>query len=217
MGVTNGPCSPLLQERPTYSSSRPSPDGRRDSFIRATLQCLAEAGAQGTGLREIGRRANASPGLLRHYFDGKQGLFQECCKTLNEHYLEQIEPILVAGDRTPEDRLRRYLAWYFGPALDDGDSAGAYIAFVDQSRTDPAVSAILHAYGNRHRQHLAAVIGQAVEGYDTGCDPVEAADLAVAVFNGLWLDLSCDGTRLSRDQARNTARTCLEVLLSRRI
>ncbi len=216
MGISEKPCGPLL-ERTRHGARRPSADWRRDAFIRVTLQCLAEVGTQETGLREIGRRANASPGLLRHYFEGKQDLLQESFKALSEAYLQQIESVLAAGNYSAHERLRNYTAWYFGPALDDTEASGAYRAFLDQSRTDEELSAILRGGRERHHQRLAAVIREAIEGCDSECDPVETAAVAVAIFNGLWLDLCCDGTRLSRDQALETAWICLETLLSRRI
>src|SRR3546814_21149847 len=56
------------------ASTRESADFRRQSLIEATAACLAEHGAAGTSVRTICARAGVSPGLLRHYFDGIDGL-----------------------------------------------------------------------------------------------------------------------------------------------
>ncbi len=61
---------------------RLAPDERRQSLIEAALDCLSQLGPHGTGVREICNRAGVSPGLLRHYFDGKDALITEAYRTL---------------------------------------------------------------------------------------------------------------------------------------
>lgn len=177
------------------------------------MACLAEAGAQGTGLREIGRRVNASPGLLRHYFDGKQDLMRESCKVLNEQFLAEIVAILESPHASPEDRLDAYVSWYFDACMDDWTACGAYIAFLDLARTEPGIREVLTEHRARHHARLAMTLREA--GLASGdADPEHAAACAVAILNGLWLDLCCPGEGVTKAQAQTTARICLNALLS---
>src|SRR5688500_3375981 len=50
--------------------TRDQPDVRRRKLIEATAQCLAEFGHAGTSVRAVAAKANVSPGLVAHHFEG---------------------------------------------------------------------------------------------------------------------------------------------------
>ena len=59
-----------MNELPIPKHHRVTQEVRREALIRATLDCLAEAGSDGASVRKIAARANVSIGLINHYFAG---------------------------------------------------------------------------------------------------------------------------------------------------
>lgn len=55
-------------------------DERKKQFLRVALDEFIEKGYYGTSTREIARKANASSGLLFHYFNNKESIYFELIK-----------------------------------------------------------------------------------------------------------------------------------------
>ena len=62
---------------------RLNPEERRKLMLQSTRDTLARYGAQGTGVREICNDLGVSPGLLTHYFKGKDSLFVEAYRDMS--------------------------------------------------------------------------------------------------------------------------------------
>ena len=92
---------------------RLAPSERRQSLIEAALDCLSRLGPHGAGVREICDRAGVSPGLLRHYFDGKDELILEAYRALTREYHGTLRHILTGPAESAEQRLRSFFDAYF--------------------------------------------------------------------------------------------------------
>lgn len=62
-----------------------APDDRKREILDAALDLFAEAGYEAASLRDIAKRMGITPGLVYHYFDSKQKLFDEAM----ERYVEE--------------------------------------------------------------------------------------------------------------------------------
>jgi AcrR family transcriptional regulator len=71
---------------------------RRERLIDAALTVFAAKGVDGASVKDIAEAAQVTPGLLYHYFDGKEALV---AATLNERgFLPELRQLLDAqGDR----------------------------------------------------------------------------------------------------------------------
>ena len=58
------------------SFRRESEEYRRETLISAALELVAEAGVGAATVRAIANRAGVTPGLIRHYFTGKDELLR---------------------------------------------------------------------------------------------------------------------------------------------
>lgn len=61
------------RQRPT--GRRPGDSGTRDAILDAALALFADRGYDGASLRAIAAAAGVDPGLIRHFFGDKEGLF----------------------------------------------------------------------------------------------------------------------------------------------
>lgn len=54
----------------------PSPEDIRAHLLDSALRAFARKGFEGTSIRDIGAEAQVAPGLLYHYFPGKEGVLR---------------------------------------------------------------------------------------------------------------------------------------------
>lgn len=73
---------------------------RRRQVIDATMECIHKEGMARTSLQRIARYAGITSGLILHYFDGKEGLFEAVYRDLYQR---------LATETTFDSRVSRGL------------------------------------------------------------------------------------------------------------
>ncbi|MFZ1743644.1 MAG: TetR/AcrR family transcriptional regulator [Pontixanthobacter sp.] len=88
---------------------------RRDALLTSAIKLFAQKGFSAVDLREISRDASVTVGLIRHYFDSKEGLIDEAIANV----IEQLQAV-------------------FGQVTADIDASngGAFIDLMSQRHTD---------------------------------------------------------------------------------
>ncbi len=181
---------------------RLAPSERRKSLIDAALNCLSQLGPHGAGVREICERAGVSPGLLRHYFDGKSELIVEAYRALTREYHGSLHRILADPTNPAEQRLRSFCDAYFSSRVMGEERAGTYVAFWTLGRTDPAIQRIQRSAYRRLRKSLAPALRELADERGARIDADQVASVLIALLDGFWLDMCIDPKRFSR------AKTC---------
>jgi AcrR family transcriptional regulator len=194
---------------------RLGPDERRRSLIEATRICFARYGPHGTGVREICRQADVSPGLLRHYFDGKDALILETFRVLTQEFYQGIRIALEAPEASAEDRIGGFFDSYFSQELTEEEPFGAYLAFWMLARTDPAVRRIQRASYRKHRRLLEPVLTALADQRGVRVDAAEVAVGLIALLDGLWLGVCVDPRTLPRAQTNGMAWAWLDAYFQR--
>ena len=176
---------------------RLKPEERRQELVEATLDCLSRLGPHGTGVREICRQVDVSPGLLSYYFDSKEDLILEALRALTRDIYDKMRSVLVDGEDSPEQRLRSAIGLYFSSGEIATERSGAYLAFWTLGRTDPAVRRIQRA-AYRGRQGLLEPVLEELA-YERGVriDRRSAADGLAGLLDGLWLEICIGASTLS--------------------
>lgn len=131
------------------------PDDRKREILDTAMQLFAERGFEATSLRDIAKHMGITPGLVYHYFDSKQKLFDQAM----ECYVEDIAADFVRTLRSTDLDFRQKI-----DALYDGVEREAPQRYRE----------FFHRQGNEgfHRQlslrlcdhvqpHLVAALGQA--------------------------------------------------------
>jgi TetR/AcrR family transcriptional repressor of bet genes len=189
------------------------PEERRQSLIAAALDCLSRRGPHGAGVREICDRAGVSPGLLRHYFDGKDALVIEAYRTLTQEYHENLRDVLTRPSKSAEQRLRSFFAAYFTNPATGEERVGAYIAFWALGRTNPTILRIQRSAYRRLRKVLAPVLNELASDRGVEVDAEQVATSLVALLDGYWLDMCIDPKRFSSARTNAACWDWLETFL----
>ena len=160
----------------------------RDALLDAAFDQLHAGGYSATGVAAIAAAAHAPKGSFYNHFRSKEALTIEVL----ERYGRTRRLDLLADDAvTPTQRIRNHLAHLRQDlAAHDyrrGCMFGNFAA--ENPAVAPTVTATVAASFDAWRGALAEAIraGQAAGEFDTGIDPVNAAELIVDAWEGAAL------------------------------
>lgn len=162
----------------------------RRRIVDAALQVVAEHGAAGTSLDEVGIRAPASRSQLYHYFEDKDDLLRAVAEATNDMVLDPQQP-LFDGLGTL-DGLARWADAVVALQQERGGRGGCPIAnlLTQLGERDDAVRDVLASGFDRWESHiragLVAMIGSGELRPDTDVDWLATSVLA-SLQGGLLL------------------------------
>jgi AcrR family transcriptional regulator len=192
---------------------RLAPSERRQNLIEAALDCLSRLGPHGAGVREICDRAGVSPGLLSHYFDGKNELIIEAYRALTREYHGHLHRVLTSPAEPAEQRLRSFFDAYFSSQVTGQERAWTYLAFWTLGRTDPTIQRIQRSAYRKLQRLLAPVLNELAEDRAARIDADQVASSLIALLDGFWLDMCIDPKRFSRARTRAACWEWLETFI----
>lgn len=198
---------------PVTKFHRRSADQRRADFVDATIQCLADVGYRDTTVRRIASAAGVTPGLLRHYYSGKDELVAEAYKTLAHRALSEITRQAVDAGSDPTQQLSAFITASFRKPNLDPALLRIWINFWSLIHTDQEVRKIHADTSGQYRQTLQELIASAANAQNAALndeDILELATGASALLDGLWVELCLDDRPLSAPQAETIARHFIE-------
>ena len=87
------------------------PHKTRTQLIDAATEIFVRDGFGGAPLRDVAEAAELSLGMVRHYFGGKQGLYEACLRHAGQRFEslggEFVEQLGRSGGVSPEEPIRR--------------------------------------------------------------------------------------------------------------
>lgn len=149
--------------------------------MQAAIAVIAKDGINGATLATIAKRAEMSPALVNHYFEGKDELLSVALRQISSLLRDEILRLLPDNPQ-PEHRLRAIIDGNFQPQLYQPDIQGAWLQFgllfqESESRHLHRVNRIL---GARFRSNIGFAFRQAMPG-----DQVDdAVDGLIALIDG---------------------------------
>lgn len=168
---------------------------RKKDLLEATLEAVGELGVQGATVREIAKRAGVTPGLIRHYFDNKEQMFQAAYRYLNEAMSDAMydatQDAARRGATSDSSKLAAYVRAGFRQPTTNPKNLTLWATFVSQVFVNPAIMAINRETYLRSRGKLEGFIERAL--IEDGRTPSQAElrALGIAIFgliDGLWLE-----------------------------
>jgi AcrR family transcriptional regulator len=192
-----------------------SEDVRRQDLIAATLDCIAEYGIQGATVRQIADRAGVTPGLIRHYFTGKDLMFQAAYR---EVVYTMFESASKAADEKIDDpfaRLRIFVVANFQAPIIDQKMLSLWATFIAQTGVDPALAAIHREGYLSYRDTLEQLLADALKANGRDDDAAGLRSLAIAInglIDGLWLEGCMAGDLFAEGELGRTALSSVEKL-----
>jgi len=160
------------------------PEVRRPQLIRATIKVIGQVGMSRASVAVIGRAAGVSPGIISHYFGGKDGLLEATMRFI----LKDLADITrVTLDKTSkEDPLGRVLAIVesnFSGGQVSSDVTSTWLAFWSRAMHDPALYRLQQVNEKRLLSYLRAELKRMLT-----ADEARSVAIAVAaLIDGMWL------------------------------
>ncbi|WP_170955906.1 TetR family transcriptional regulator C-terminal domain-containing protein [Cohaesibacter gelatinilyticus] len=193
---------PKAKQTPKYS--RLEAEVRRERLILATIESVGEVGYSATTVREICRRAEVSPGLLRFHFSGKAELILHAYERLLNDFIAGIIEIVRHEDSEPRVRLAAFVEACFDPSGHSENRLAMMLAFWSELRQNPNIRGPAAEMFSSYRSELIEVIKEValIEG---NADEVDASLVAISLtslVDGLWLERSVNPEGFSLEDAR---------------
>lgn len=186
---------------------------RRAALAEATLVCLARFGYHGTTVRRIAATANIAPGLLTHYFSGKDAVVLAAYRLMAERVLQSLEQAVARAGSAPAARLREFLAASFRQPSLDPVLLRVWVGYWSLVPTDPAMRALHREIYDRYRTLLASLVDAACRDGGGRLTKRQVENLAIglsAMLDGLWLEWCLDPDTFSARRAARIARDLVE-------
>jgi TetR/AcrR family transcriptional repressor of bet genes len=161
---------------------------RRRQLIDAAIASIHEYGLADTTVARIARKAGVSPGIVHHYFTGKDDLlFETMRQLLADLRADVVERYSRA--RTPTERLQAVINACFGDVQFSPEVVAAWLGLYGTARQSERLQSILTIYHRRLRSNLMSDLRALVP-------PPEAARIAEgigAMIDGLWVRYALTG------------------------
>ena len=175
----------LTPERRPYR--REAEDKRRQALITATLSLVAEGGARIATVRAIAERAGVTAGLIRHYFQSKDGLIAASYRHVMERMTDESVAVLKSAPHDPQARLAAFVAASLRPPVVDREALILWASFMQETNRDAAMLATHSSTYLGFRDLLQGLIAALPQ--DRSATELRQMAIACnAVIDGLWLE-----------------------------
>jgi len=175
----------MAPDRRTYR--REGEERRREALIAAALDLVAEGGSQAATVRAIADRAGVTPGLIRHYFQGKDDLNRAAYAYVMTRIRADSAAVLDGAGADPAARLAAFVAACLCPPVTGPAAVGLWAGFLHQALRDPQMRAVHEISYLTFRDMLQDLIA-ALPGDRSPEVHRELAIACNAVLDGLWLE-----------------------------
>ncbi|WP_018240396.1 transcriptional regulator BetI [Ensifer sp. BR816] len=179
-------------------------DYRRSELIDAAIMSIAEHGLSDTTLATIAQQAGVSPGLVNHYFDGKEELLEAAFRRLLSDKASEMRRLLPSNP-TPMQKLDAYIDVNLQKKQLRPGSALAWRAFWAHIPGHPKLGVIQRMINRRFRSNLLYSLRQLLP-----ANEAEEVYLGLyALVDGFWFRQFIDPESFTMDDARKVCRRYL--------
>jgi len=161
---------------------------RRRQLIDATIASMGEHGLADTTVQTISRGAGVSPGIIHHYFGGKDELLAATMRSMLVQLRSDVTERLAAAG-SPRARLEAIVDCNFAAGQFEPRVVAAWLGFWAQAPHNPALSRLQRINARRLHSNLLHSLRALLP--DERAERV-AVGLA-AMIDGLWLRFALTG------------------------
>jgi len=164
---------------------------RKQVFIDATICCLAEHGYEGTTVRKIAKYAKVTPGLLTHYYQGKEVLIAESYKYLSNLFIDNFKDKIAGHKSEPIKALQIFIENIFEPDNRGAKYLRVWLTFWTLTLTQPSLRL---THNEIYQQYISSIETMLIDAYKiknidySDKNPKSLATGINALLDGLWLE-----------------------------
>lgn len=179
-------------------------DDKKQLFIDATIYSLSEYGYKGTTVRKIAEIAKVAPGLLTHYYSGKEVLIAESYKYLAKKFLDIFQERIARTKNNPIEALQIFFQTTFEKDNLDPKLLRIWLSFWSLTLTQKD---LCHIHKDTYRQYITAIEQMLIQAFKLNDKPVDTGhirSLAIginALLDGLWLEWCLDPDTFSPQES----------------
>jgi len=192
-------------------------EARRRQILAAALRSFARDGFHRTTMQDIFREADLSPGAVYSYFEGKDELIRAIIGEMMAFVAETAdlftEPLPEGRLRRPAEALVEVIDRYQELKLGTVEErARIFPHLVGEQQRDPMLNAAVRAGIDRLRSgfELLARAAQERGELDPALEPQHYSRVAIAMLQGLLLQLGIFGAEIDVDGYGNAAAQLLD-------
>ncbi|MEM7426408.1 MAG: transcriptional regulator BetI [Pseudomonadota bacterium] len=159
---------------------------RKRQVIEATMRCIHEDGMARTSLQRVARNAGITSGLILHYFDDKEGLFEAVYRDLYKRLAGETVSRLKQS-ATARERFFAVLEAQVCDEMVEPRVVATWFALAAKAPETPSLARLERANARRMNSNLIHILKR------LGLSRVEAAEIAeelLALIYGLWTNLA---------------------------
>jgi AcrR family transcriptional regulator len=185
---------------------------RRERILQAMAQCVVEEGIQGASLRKVAKRANATTGMITHYYRSKNELIVEALRQAGVRFRKSLG---ASGMRPGIERLKQRFVYRFHSQNEDVPSWRYFIEYWAASTRSEDLRKHHVDMSRLGTQTIREDIEGAVEAGDArpDIDSNLAADITHALYYGLGILSTLDPENYTEDRAIAIYNTAIERIL----
>ncbi|SMH29305.1 transcriptional regulator BetI [Azospirillum agricola] len=162
---------------------------RRRQLIDATIASMGKHGLADTTVQTISRGAGVSPGIIHHYFGGKDELLAATMRSMLVQLRTDVTERLAAAGLSPRARLEAIIDCNFAAEQFQPQVVAAWLGFWAQAPHNPALSRLQRINARRLHSNFLHSLRALLP-------PERAERVAVgltAMIDGLWLRFALSG------------------------
>jgi len=81
-------------------------DNTKDLLLKSARKLFAIKGLEGTTVKDIAEDAGVNSSLVSYHFNGKEGLFEACIRSMGQTSLQMAKRVLTPAESKPELKLK---------------------------------------------------------------------------------------------------------------
>ena len=176
---------------------------KKQLFIDAAICSLAHHGYKGTTVRQIAKYAGVAPGLLTHYYKGKEVLIAESYKYLAKQFLDDFQAKIGEKETNPVKTLQLFFQDFFEPDNMRAEYLRVWLAFWTLTLTEPHLRSTHKEIHDQYISSIETMLLEALKANNIDPHIKDTKSLATgihALLDGLWLECCLDPDAFSQAQ-----------------
>lgn len=189
---------------------------RQNELMRATLACIATQGIENTTVRRIAEIAGVTNGLIRFYFDNKEGIIRKSF----EYFQNNLRCLALSqrpmASASADEQLDAFVRGFLSPPVAVEENVVIWASFLPWSQKDAFLGKVRMEFRDETLACLSRLIRECCAARGWTPPAAEAAEKAVAInalIDGLWIDASTPGSQPPPERVRDLAvRSALSII-----